>query len=112
MKDYIFRVFDEQKNKAYDFSLKDYMVANESYQEQIAPTDLLDTLKLVDIKVDKVDTDSYTETEKVMAEIIAEWIKFYGQRGLDTSKVVPDSMICFNIVKEISDKFTCILKAP
>ena len=108
MKDYIFRVVNEEENKGYDFSLKDYMNANEKTQNYLAPTDLLDTLELIKIMEKEEDKDYLTETEKVMAKIISDWFMFYIRR-FDTSKIA-ESKLSFNIVKEISDKFTCIQK--
>lgn len=39
--------------------------------------------------------------EEVMLAVVAKWIKFYGQRGLDTQKVTADSYICHSIVQDI-----------
>jgi hypothetical protein len=108
MKDFIFRVVNKEENKGYDFSLKEYMSSNEQTQNYLAPTDLLDTLELVKIMEKEEDKDYLTETEKVMAKIISDWFMFYIRR-FDTSKI-GDSKLFFNIVKEISAKFTCIQK--
>ncbi len=47
--------------------------------------------------------DNYTPVEQVRADVIAKWIRFYAERGLDPKLVIPESIVVYHIVKEISE---------
>jgi hypothetical protein len=51
----------------------------------------------------RIIEDKYTKEEEIIAKIISKWIVYYGNNGLNPKLVVPDSIICFNIIKDIED---------
>lgn len=70
MRELIFRAWDHEEAKFYQFSLKDYMSMNESGQEDLCPCKLRDSLQQSSGMKDKNDVEVFEgDLIKVMDEI-------------------------------------------